>query len=651
MRIIVHNPDETEEGIAASDLETMIRAHLTSITDSRHQGLRLSLIPNVQCYGERTQDIDVVLLMFDKGIGQTFRSTNQPGKTQRFVRSLCLTIEIKSHPLEGVVFEGNKCFVNYHDYLHNVTSQSENQKYSLRHYIQKNLGPNEAPWVINLIWLRNVPKEQLPNATHNLLGSDCNWQDVIDLAVKNYPFQTEASELVGFRDAKALYRVNNLLTEKMQPTAMDRRKIEAISRKTLRGEGVQWEERLGSQLLIFRGRGGTGKTVRLLGLAYDLYEQNGSRILILTYNNALVADLTRLMSLMGLQGGVGERAVRIKTIHSFLGSWLSALGLLDHSSGLLENYSQLKSEAIALIKGGALEEDDIKGAILNFSDNLAWDMVMVDESQDWPEDERDILYSLYDFRKFVVADGVDQMVRGQAKPDWRHRLDNEDTQVISLRKSLRLKENICRFVTDFARVIDYNWDVEPEPQSWGGRVIVLIGNQNLTREFHERLFGKVKKDGNELIDMLFCVPPSWTKNHSKDNRKISRPGYRFQSWGYNVWDAVDDSIRKDFPTGLEQLRIVQYDSCRGLEGWAVVNYALDRFFQYKLESTDVTIEQEDIFQDEDKLRLMLAKQWLMIPLTRAIDTLVLHVEDEDSYVGRALRSMEGKDNITWNTPG
>ena len=108
---------------------------------------------------------------------------------------------------------------------------------------------------------------------------------------------------------------------------------------------------------------------------------------------------------------------------------------------------------------------------------------------------------------------------------------------------------------------------------------------------------------------------------------------------------------KDFPTELEQIRIVQYDSCRGLEGWAVVNYALDRFFQYKLDSTDVVVEQEDIFQDEDTLKLMLAKQWLMIPLTRAIDTLVLHVEDEDSYVGRALRSMEGKDNITWNTPG
>ena len=651
MRIIVHNSDATEEGVAASDLEAMIRVHLTSITDSKHQDLRLSLIPNVQCYGERTQDIDLVLLMVDKRTGQTFCSMNQPGKAQRSVRSLCLTIEVKSHPLEGVTFEGNKCFVRYHDHLHNVTSQSESQKYSLRRYIQRNLGSKEAPWVINLIWLRNVPKEQLPSATHNLLGSDCNWQDVIDLAVKNFSFHNEASELISFRDTKTLYRVNNLLTEKLQPTAMDRRKIEAISRKTLRGEGIQWEERLGSQLLIFRGRGGTGKTVRLLGLAYDLYEQKGSRILILTYNNALVADLTRLMSLMGLQGGVGERAVRIKTIHSFLGSWFSALGLLGNSTGLLENYSQLKSEAIALIRGGALEEEDINDAVSNFSDNLAWDVVMVDESQDWPEDERDILYSLYDFRKFVVADGVDQMVRGQAKTDWRHRLDNEDTQVISLRKSLRLKENICRFVTDFARIIDYNWDVEPEPQSWGGRVIVLFGNQNLTRNFHEQLFEKVKLDGNELIDMLFCVPPSWTKNQPKDNRKISRPGHRFRNWDYNVWDAVDESTRKDFPTKLEQLRIVQYDSCRGLEGWTVVNYALDRFFQYKLDSTDVTVEQEDIFQDEDKLKLMLAKQWLMIPLTRAIDTLVLHVEDEDSYVGRALRSMEGKDNITWNNAG
>jgi hypothetical protein len=298
-----------------------------------------------------------------------------------------------------------------------------------------------------------------------------------------------------------------------------------------------------------------------------------------------------------------------------------------------------------LIKGGALEGDDIKDAIANYSDNLAWDTVMVDESQDWPEDERDILYALYDFRKFVVADGVDQMVRSQAKTDWRHHLDHADTQVISLRKSLRLKENICRFVTDFAGVIDYNWDVEPEPQSWGGRVIVVVGKDGLTKRFHEELFQKVKEDGNELVDMLFCVPPSWAKSSPESNQKISQPGRIFHDWGYKVWDAVDDSIRKDYPTELEQLRIVQYDSCRGLEGWAVVNYALDRFFQYKLKSTDVTIEQEDIFQDEDKVKLMLAKQWLMIPMTRAIDTLVLHVESTDSFVGAALREMDGRENI------
>lgn len=651
MTIVVHNPDDSEEGLAASDLEKIVKAHLVNIGDTKHQGLRLSLVPNVQCYGEGTQDIDLVLLMVDQREGRKFSSTEQPDQPPRTVQSLCLTIEVKSHPLEGVTFQGNKCFVDYHGHVHNVTSQSENQKYALRRYIQKNLGRNDTPWVVNLIWLRNVPKEQLPSATSNLMGSDCDWQDVINLVVANYSFRGEASRLASFADSRALYRVNSLLTAKLQPTAMDRRKIEAISRKTLRGEGVQWEERLGSQLLVFRGRGGTGKTVRLLGLAYDLYEQRGSRILILTYNNALVADLTRLMGLMGLQGGVGERAIRIKTIHSFLGSWLSALGLLQRSTGLIENYDALKSEAISLIKGGALEDDDIKDAIANFSDNLAWDTVMVDESQDWPEDERDILYALYDFRKFVVADGVDQMVRSQAKTDWRHHLDQADTQVISLRKSLRLKENICRFVTDFAGVIDYNWDVEPEPQSWGGRVIVVVGNDGLTQGFHDELFQKVKADGNELVDMLFCVPPSWTKNNPEGGRKASRPGKIFQRWDYKVWDAVDDTIRKDFPTELEQLRIVQYDSCRGLEGWAVVNYALDRFFQYKLDSTDVVVEQEDIFQDEDTLKLMLAKQWLMIPLTRAIDTLVLHVEDEDSYVGRALRSMESKDNITWNTPG
>jgi superfamily I DNA and RNA helicase len=43
---------------------------------------------------------------------------------------------------------------------------------------------------------------------------------------------------------------------------------------------------------------------------------------------------------------------------------------------------------------------------------FAWDHVLVDEGQDWPEDERDILYQCFGPHRCIVADGVHQLIRG-----------------------------------------------------------------------------------------------------------------------------------------------------------------------------------------------------------------------------------------------
>ena len=53
------------------------------------------------------------------------------------------------------------------------------------------------------------------------------------------------------------------------------------------------------------------------------------------------------------------------------------------------------------------------------------------------------------------------------------------------------------------------------------------------------------------------------------------------NWGYSVWDGVDPDTRHSFPKNIEQLRVVQYESCRGLEGWTVVNLSFDEFYNVK----------------------------------------------------------------------
>jgi superfamily II DNA or RNA helicase len=80
---------------------------------------------------------------------------------------------------------------------------------------------------------------------------------------------------------------------------------------------------LGQQLLVFRGRGGSGKTIRLLRLAKDLYD-NGKRVLLLTFNKALVADIRRLLVLLGINNQGFDRGIHISTAHKYFIQMFSA---------------------------------------------------------------------------------------------------------------------------------------------------------------------------------------------------------------------------------------------------------------------------------------------------------------------------------------
>jgi hypothetical protein len=85
---------------------------------------------------------------------------------------------------------------------------------------------------------------------------------------------------------------------------------------------------------------------------------------------------------------------------------------------------------------------------------------------------------------------------------------------------------------------------------------------------------------------------------------------------------------------------VQYDSCRGLEGWCVVCLSLDRFFDFKRKQyKHPPASSPDLFVADEDLATAFASRWLMIPLTRAIDTLVLALEDPDHHVAKVLRRV------------
>ena len=547
--------------------------------------------------------------------------------------------------------------------MHDATSQSEKQKYSLRRYIEENTGAKL--WVENIIWLRNVLKSNGPKNINNIFYSDSSWSDFIDLIAQNFQKEPPKKIISSFYSTD-FKKSRDELTKEIRISKLDRKKIENISKEFTDREQTKYYEKMGKQLLLFRGRGGTGKTVRLLQLAYYLYHKKCDRVLILTYNTALVADLQRLLAIKKIRNNIAGQGLEVKTIHQFMFQWFKAMKL--DTNNFIDKYHDLQKDFLNYLKEGALTKEEVKDTIQEESTNLAWDYIMIDESQDWPENEKKILYELYGPNKFVIADGVDQLVRGVTPINWRDNINKANSQVVSLTKSLRLKSGLTKFVQHFAEAIDYGqWDLEPEPDNYGGKVIVLEGDKGLVKENFDKYILDLKNHGNENIDMLFCVPPSWvveTKDVNKKGQTVttrhSRIAQMLTSWGYSVWDGVDRNTRHFFPKNKEQLRVVQYESCRGLEGWTVVNLAFDEFHDFKrnphyMSESDMELSKYsdggtlDWQATDDEILQNHANKWAMIPLTRAIDTLIIHIKSSESFIGNILKGIHERhpEEIEW----
>ncbi|MFD3300223.1 DEAD/DEAH box helicase [Aquipseudomonas alcaligenes] len=639
--IFVHVHDErTDEAQAAHRLARMA-ADFDSEIDSSPDVV-LEIFASAQCFGQRTKDIDLLVFFADYRNEKKLFLT----KDRKSVHSICVAIELKGHPPEKVVFDGAHCSVYYRDQLHDVTGQSESQKISLKKYIENHPKTPKAPWIVNLIWLTRVPKNILPQSTSNIIGAESTWQDFLEKAAL-LSGSFNPNSIQTFSNRSWLNKITSIFSRKIHASKIDRKRLEAITKNVI--DRQQYADKLGQQLLIYRGRGGTGKTVRLIQTAYHAYSELGMRVLILTYNKALVADINRLLTLLGAKDSIGDRSLSIRSIYSFMYEWLLCLDVIQKGQpDFLSNYEKYKSEAVALLKGGAISDGDLDSAFVKNSKGLQWDMLLIDESQDWPSSERDLIYHLYGHKKVIIADGVDQFVRGVERIDWRDSIPSNETQIVPLRKSLRLKSSLCQVVTHFAELIDYSsWKLEPIPEAHGGKVIVLTGSP-FSREFYTKIAATAKSDGNKPIDILICVPPSWVISH--DDGRSSIAAQKFVEWGFECWDAVDPENREAFPTSLEQFRIVQYDSCRGLEGWVVVCFALDEFFEHKFDHAEISdAVKSDIFFNEEESALDYAKKWLMIPLTRAIDTLVIHIANEESFVGRSLKDLQARfpEDVTW----
>lgn len=655
--IQVFGAEGTREHNAAITIRDLIVKAWPSVADNpAHE---VWIIAGAKCHGQQKRDIDVLLLAsFDDGL--EYRSflpfqgadgqQHKPDSIQ--VRSLCVVIEVKDHRPEDVRFVGTTVEVPYGSKWHNASEQNEGQAYSVKRYLEYH--GIHPPWIYSLLWLRNVPTAALPHRPHPNIGAQVTWDLILNVLGQMHPPRWRDGRWVisaSDQNYTTLTRVAELFTKILEPTRLDRQRMERLSKQHV--DLATLQEAVGKKLVILWGRGGTGKTMHLLQFAKQLFDEQGARVLILTYNKALVADIRRLLTILDIGNDISGGAIQIQTVHSFLYSALQGLGIIDQEPAFLINYERLKDEALEFLQSGAASQSDIELLAKTNIEAFRWDYVFVDEGQDWPNNERDLLMKLYSYAQIVVADGVDQLVRSNLRTDWRGALRQSETRKVNLKRCLRMKSGLVRFVSAVARqlgMLDIQWEVDEDVL--GGRVIIVEGDYFHDQNLHDRLLKDNADNGNSPVDTLFCVPPALVVHSTKDGTAHSVAATVFEQWGYHIWDGASEDVREGYPTELDQLRIVQYESCRGLEGWMVVCLGLEQFYEFKLATIDSLSRSQHtpgVFTGDTAVIKQVVVRWLLIPLTRAIDTLVIQIDNQQSPVYKALKAaaVEYPDIVEW----
>ena len=568
------------------------------------------------------------------------------------VSSLVLVIEVKGHDARAIRFEGTTVQVRYRrggeEAWENASEQSHEQLHALRQYLNDHgLG---GIFVTNLILFPNLKESDLPARPHNIIGGDATFTKILNVLgeIANPWIQGERASISAGRPENVEALFQKPLFRSIEPTTIDRKRMDRIARKGALNK--EWLGELGERQIVFRGRGGAGKTVILLQLAYHAFDERKARSLLLTYNRALIADIRRTMALFGMPSSVARGGIRIDSVMSFIGRVLHHFKLIEPGEDFLASYEGNCATLAELLRSGDISAEDVAAMKRNDAPEFAFDHVFVDEGQDWPESEIAILRALYPPERLVIADGVDQFVRDSVA-DWQSGVEGDRIRVRRLQRCLRMKSNLAAFANAFAREVGLDdWRVEPNTDAGGGRVIIVEGDYFGDWSVHDRMVAEAHDAGNAPLDLLVCIPPTLVPRGGDVSSSLAADA--LLAHGCEVWDGAIRDIRQDFPRSPEQFRIVQYDSCRGLEGWTVFALRFDDFWAFKFaEGLRQGDDSGDLFVSAEEAAQQHAASWAMIPMTRAMDTLVIQISPANTPIHAVLRAVaeRHRDFVEWVT--
>jgi hypothetical protein len=555
------------------------------------------------------------------------------------IENVILSIEVKGHDAKSSKFEGVSAFVRYSrnnsSGWHSASDQSLSQAHSLKQYLYNEFHSNI--YIANLIYFENLEEHQLPQRPHNIFSSSISPRDFLTVIAENTkPWRRKNGlAVISACNEEVCKKIDNSkLFKVLIPSSLDRKKLDAISLK--QGFNENWVKEIGLKITLLKGRAGTGKTIALLQIANYLFVNKSSRILILTYNLALVSDIKRILALLGLPVGLDDGGVFIESSMSFFRKLLISFCLLDEEVDFVINYKKLLYELSNALNLGVFNKAEIQNVISHFPDFFAYDFVFIDESQDWFYDEIQIIRSIYDYKNLVIADGLDQVVRGSRR-SWIVGLKDSDCSIYVLDKSLRMKGNLTLFANLLAQDLGQsNWSIKSNQILRGGQVYVYVGDLLSSLTHVDKIISDAISLGNQPYDLLLLLSPEIVN--------LLRDEIFFETFqnliGYKLFEGYKSDVRKNTKIDINYLRAFQYDSARGLEGWVTFCLGFDLFYLHRLELANRTFDNlEDEVLSRDEWIERDVNGWLLMVLTRSIDSTFIHISDTNSIIARKIKNI------------
>lgn len=624
----------------------------------------LYILRSVSIFGYKIRDID--LLLIGKFENFSFRNKvvtrNYGAVTNLNIDSFICNIELKD--IDTIIVNGEKTLwkegtAYTYKYKNsgekNITEQAFDQMNEFRKYMKDTL--NIEPFMCDLIWFRALDNDQLRGVRgdekDNALAGNFSFSNLLEklLLAMNVTNHNGSYHLDGFyAKIQDIQKLSKFLCEKREVKGLTKKKFELLSQGSVDIDRLKTG--VGDKLTIISGRAGTGKTIQLMQLAYNLANPtNDKRCLLLTYNNALVSDIRRLIDFSNMPLCLDGRTVNIQTVDSFFIQLMVMFEIIDKNSLIptSKDYKKKFDESLTKFYDSFIKDLDNSGVeyLKDLVDcRIDWDYILIDEGQDWPVLHKKVIFKLYGPKRIVVADGVDQFMMSYEKQNWTEGLSKS---IFNKRREmdvdLRQKSNLVEFLNVFSCELDLGWSIKKNGNLNGGQIDIY---SKYNTKIHEEICEHCKESECENYDILILVPPTMVdvdKNGERHFKHMSK----YKEAKINVFDGTNISNRHRYPT-KDMARLYQYDSCRGLESWVTVCCQFDELIKYKME----TIDRKEVMKkyqgfDIDAGIKKYIYTWALMPLTRPVDRLVITLKDPNSEIGVILKNLSKRfEFIKWN---